>query len=454
MAYINDTLPIDNRAHPAENDMTEITEKEDTVYAKAFQKCLDDLANEVYGIHDPFDISQRALQTVCEYYDADWCGIFDTDMMLDLWMPFWWYNRLTGDMTPTQLHKGEAVVGFEMFRKMIEDNTAHYQPDIESIKYSKPEVYAFFSKQNTKSFLSVPYSRRESGVIFLRNPKRFGNRPEFLRIIANILAQEINEQKYLDRMKTSVASVGISEDTDVIVNLFGGIEMITKQGKLVEVEMKSAVCSKLFVFMMLNRNRAMPTRVLCDTIWGERDYENPTNNLRSTLYRLRNMFDLISDKKLIVTQPNGYQINPDLKIHTDYEQFDKLYQSVKDFLPKHKQIENLKEVFKLYNGKLFPNGDGEHWHISHSTKYRMMYLNALEKLMTLLNEIKDYNALHDYSLNAINIEPNSPVVIYWLVVSLRKNGAIEMAKRHLESAKGRLLEEEYRDLERRLDIVV
>lgn len=309
-------------------------------------------------------------------------------------------------------------------------------------------------KQNTKSFLSVPYSRRESGVIFLRNPKRFGNRPEFLRIIANILAQEINEQKYLDRMKTSVASVGISEDTDVIVNLFGGIEIITKQGKLVEVEMKSAVCSKLFVFMMLNRNRAMPTRVLCDTIWGERDYENPTNNLRSTLYRLRNMFDLISDKKLIVTQPNGYQINPDLKIHTDYEQFDKLYQSVKDFLPKHKQIENLKEVFKLYNGKLFPNGDGEHWHISHSTKYRMMYLNALEKLMTLLNEIKDYNALHDYSLNAINIEPNSPVVIYWLVVSLRKNGAIEMAKRHLESAKGRLLEEEYRDLERRLDIFV
>ena len=166
------------------------------------------------------------------------------------------------------------------------------------------------------------------------------------------------------------------------------------------------------------------------------------------------MFDLISDKKLIVIQPNGYQINPDLKIHTDYEQFDKLYQSVKDFLPKHKQIENLKEIFKLYNGKLFPNGDVEHWHISHSTKYRMMYLNALEKLMTLLNEIKDYNALHDYSLNAINIEPNSPVVIYWLVVSLRKNGAIEMAKRHLESAKGRLLEEEYRDLERRLDIVV
>lgn len=61
MAYINDVLPTDNRSHPAENDMTEITEKEDTVYAKAFQKCLNDPANEVYRIHDPFDISQEIV---------------------------------------------------------------------------------------------------------------------------------------------------------------------------------------------------------------------------------------------------------------------------------------------------------------------------------------------------------------------------------------------------------
>lgn len=95
---------------------------------------------------------------------------------------------MTGDMLKTQLHERPAVIRFEMFRKMIEDNTAYYQTDIETIKDSKPEEYAFFSKQNTRSFLSVPYSRRESSIIFLRNPKRFGNRPEFLRIIANILS--------------------------------------------------------------------------------------------------------------------------------------------------------------------------------------------------------------------------------------------------------------------------
>ena len=50
----------------------------------------------------------------------------------------------------------------------------------------------------------------------------------------------------------------------------------------------------------------------------------------------------------------------------------------------------------------------------------------------------------------VGIDPESPITIYWLIVALRKHGAADMAKRHLESAKLRLLEEEYRELEARL----
>ena len=83
-----------------------------------------------------------------------------------------------------------------------------------------------------------------------------------------------------------------------------------------------------------------------------------------------------------------------------------------------------------------------------------MYLKAVEALMELYHEVTDYRALHDCSMKAIKIEANSPAIIYWLIIALRKNGAIEMAKKHLESAKARLLEEEYRELENRLQIAV
>lgn len=447
-------VPEDILRRTDQNDTTENANCRDSVYESEFHKYISDLANEVYGIHEPYDIAQMAMRTACHFYDADWCGIFDVDIVLDLLMPFWWYNRLTEDITLTQFRDGWVMGSFEMFRKMIEDNTSYYQPDIEEIRYSKPDEYALFADKAVKSFLSVPYSRREHGIIFLRNPKRFGEKPDMLRIVSNILIQEINEQKHLDRLKINAAAANIRKDADVIVNLFGGIEIMTAQGKLVEAEMKSNTCSKIFVLLMLNRHHGMSARELSELLWSGKEYENPTGNLRSHLYRLRNMFELLSDADLIVTKQNGYRINPELKIQTDYERFETMCDSITPLMTKQNRIDILKEAVKLYGGKLFPNGDGEHWHIPYSSKYHMMYLDAVDKLMGLLNESKDYKALHSYSMRAVKIEPDSPIVIYWLVVALRKNGAIDMAKRHLESAKARLLEEEYQVLEYRLEISV
>ncbi len=454
MSLTNDTPPANNDPRSAESDTTKITEDEDTIYAKAFEKCLTDLAAEVYGTHDPFDIAQRALRTACEFYEADWCGMFDADMMLDLWMPFWWYNRLTGGMTTTQLEEGRVIGSFEMFRKMIMANVDCYLADIETIRFTKPEEYALFKSQAVKSFLAVPYSRRENGIIFLRNPKRFANRPNMLRIISNILLQEINEQKHLDRLKINAAASDVRKDADFIINLFGGIEIMTEQGKLVEAEMKSLTCSKIFVLLMLNRHRGMSARELSELVLCDKEYGNPIGTLRTHLYRLRKIFELIYDKNLIVTMPNGYRINPNLKIVTDYELFENQYKLVTPLLPEDKQIEILKEVVKIYDGKLFPNGYSDHWHIPCSTKYHTIYINAFEQLMGLLNKTEDYKALHNYSLKAIKVDPNSPAIIYWLVVALRKSGAIEVAQKHLESAKNRLLEEEYQELEYRLKIAV
>ncbi len=275
-----------------------------------------------------------------------------------------------------------------------------------------------------------------------------------LRIISNILIQEINEQKHLDRMKINAAASDVRNDADVVVNLFGGIEIMTEQGKLVEAEMKSAVCSKIFVLLMLNRNRGMTARELSELVLADKEYENPTGNLRTHLYRLRNMFDLLLDADLVVTSRNGYRINPDLKIQTDYEQFKELCESAKPFIPAPKQIEALKKAVKIYDGKLYPSGEGDHWHIQHSEGYHKMYIKAVDQLMKLLYESEDYKTLQDYSMRAIKIDPINTTIIYWLVVALRKNGAVEMAKKHLDAARARLLEEEFRELEYRLKIAV
>lgn len=426
---------------------------EEAAYATAFQKSLIGLANEVYGIADPFEIAQKALRAVCVFYDADWCGVFDADTMLNFWAPFWWYNKATDGMTKTQMENDSVSGEFARFRETIETNLPYYVNDVESLKSENVNEYEFLRSQDVASFLCVPYNRREQGIIFLRNPGRFYGQSDFLRIIANILVQEINVQKHLERMKINASFADIKDNADVVVNLFGGLEIITEQGKLSEAEMKSPLCSKIFVLLMLNRHRGMSAKELSEIIWSDKEYDNPTGNLRSTLYRLRNMFELMSENELIVTTKTGYRVNPKLKIHTDYECFEDICTNISAYAGKAERIEAMKNAIKLYKGKLFPSADGDHWHIPHSSKYHLLYLETLDKLMELLHETKDYKALHKYSMQAITIEPNSPCIICWLIIALRKHGALDMANKHMESAKARLLSEEYRDLEFRLQAV-
>lgn len=69
MDCISDAPAVEKKPRPDESDIMAITEDEDTLYAKAFEKCLTELAAEVYGIHEPFEIAQRTLRTACEFYE-------------------------------------------------------------------------------------------------------------------------------------------------------------------------------------------------------------------------------------------------------------------------------------------------------------------------------------------------------------------------------------------------
>ena len=423
-------------------------DEENCDYAVALQKCLIDLANEVYGLTDPRDISQRVLRQTCDFYDADWCGIFDVDRMLKLLVPFWWYNRATGGMTQTKLDDGGVYGNFTRWMDALNTNTPVYVDDIGKIKESNPEEYAVYSKQEVRSILAVPYHKREKGFLVLRNSKKYGDKPEMLQIMANILVAEINEQKLLERMKAE--SENMDTSAEIVINLFGGLEIITGKGTLSEAEIKSPLACKLLVLLMMNRHRSMTGRELADALWPDADYTDPTGKLRTLLYRFRTTFRLLSDKELIVTSANGYRINSELSIRTDYEDFERICEVSKKAYDRYQKKELLCKAVKLYRGKLFPTGSGEHWLLACNSKYHLQYLAIVEELMNLLHSEKNYSMMHEYAMMAVSVEPDNPTVLFWLIVALRKHGAIDMAKEHLESARIRLLNEEYQELEERL----
>ncbi len=436
-----------------DNDISSGDGKETSMaFSLEFERCLIELADEVYGLSKPKEIAQNVLRKACEFYDADWCGIFDADMMLKLWMPFWWYNRTTGGMTKTKTDMDQYGISGELprWRNAIEQNTPIIIENVDMLRERLPEEYEIYIRQEVKSILAVPFNKRERGVLLLRNPKRYADNPNFLRIMANIVIQEINEQKLLDRMKSETCADCMNDANDVVINLFGGLSVCAERGKLTEAEIKSPLCCKIFVLLLMNRKRGMSARELSEHLWADRDYDNPTRNLRSLLFRLRATLRMITDVDLVVTTANGYRINPDVIIKTDFEEFEKICESRNTVTDTTEKIRLLEKAVKLYQGKLFPTGECEHWIIPLNSRCHILYLPLVNELMELLHTEKQFDKLYEYAMLTVGIDPESPITIYWLIVALRKHGAADMAKRHLESAKLRLLEEEYRELETRL----
>ena len=120
----------------------------------------------------------------------------------------------------------------------------------------------------------------------------------------------------------------------------------------------------------MNRKRGMSARELSDHLWIDKDYDNPTRNLRSVLFRLRSILRMITDMDLIVTTTNGYRLNPDVIIKTDYEEFEKICES-RNTITDTTKIRLLEKAVG-YQENLFPTGVS----VDYSSQFQMPYVYA------------------------------------------------------------------------------
>ncbi len=70
----------------------------------------------------------KALVTACAFYDADWAGVIELDLELNIWGSGWWYN------TDPSVKKLEKLQEFENLMVM--------PSVIEAIKKQKPILFS------------------------------------------------------------------------------------------------------------------------------------------------------------------------------------------------------------------------------------------------------------------------------------------------------------------------
>lgn len=427
-------------------------DQEHITYALAFEKALSSLEAEAHESDDPNYIITRALKSACDFYGADWSGFLDVDLDLKLWTPFMWYNASPEDKTSVLVQEYESTEFLERWITAMHNSQPIFVPDVEALKTDYPEEYELYQRLGIRSLLAVSVKPRPVGFLVVRNPTQYRDRSSMLQMLAFVVLAIGNEKKLLDSVKLVPSPENIKNDTDIIFNLFGELEIHTSQGTLKESTLKSPKASRVLAYMLLHRRKPIPPREIAEGIWPEEafDRENPGKNLKHHIYHLRKNFGMISSYNLIETSSYGYAFNPELHIMTDLDFFDQYVEAAHDTKSIIRKIDFLKKAISLYKGDILSSYANEHWLIGPSAHYQMRYLATQEELLHTLAQVKDYSDLHTCASHALQINSNNLCAMYWLIVATYRQGARSSAKELLKEAEMNLTSSEYEDLKRYL----
>lgn len=420
-------------------------------YALAFENNMALLEKQLHSEEEPELIAQKTLIAAAEFYDGDWCGIIEIDVEMEAWCPVLWYNCQTKGMTETGFRELEEVASFERWIKALYACEPIMISDTSIYKESNPEEYELYSRCKAESVLAVPFWKNPTGFLIVRNPKRYIDRSSFLQMLAYVVFSSVTEKKLLDRGNKSFSPESIRSDKDVIVNLFGKLEIYTSKGVLKENELNAPKMCRFLAYLLLHRNQPNPPRSIYEAIWDDEDIEKSGNKLKATAFRLQSAFSIISDYRLVVSTPKGYQLNPELNIVTDVERFDELWEQSQNAVTQQTRIQLMQDAIALYRGDVFSSAAGEHWILAHEISYKYKCLRIHNELMRLFYETQNYVSVEHYASHALKIDPSNMDAYYWRIRSLKKKESSGMVKGELMMAEHVLDTDTYFELNQKLD---
>lgn len=427
-------------------------QKEYIKYAVELESVLRLLEAQLHNTDDSEEIIQNGLRTACNFYEADWAGFLEIDLELGLWTHTASYKPGNADRVSELLDDFESSEFMHRWIDAMHDNSPIVINGIEKFRELNPNEFELYKHLNISTLLAVPVKPRPTGFLLVRNPKRYLNRSSMLQLLAYVILSAVNERKMLQSLKMQLSPASIAHDTDIIINVFGDLEIYTSKGVLKESDLKSPKICRLIVYMLLNRQLTLPAGRIAEALWPEEspDADYSGRNLRTLIFRFRQAFGLVSEYQLIETATNGYRFNPKFSIKTDMDLFDECWNAVQKTTAISSKVDILKQAVDLYKGNILSSAAGEDWLLPVSTHYNLRYIGVVRELFRVLSEQKDYHNIQKYAVKALAVDDGNVDAYYWLIYSMIKMDAFEMSHTQLDLAKNHLTEEEFIELSERL----
>lgn len=190
--------------------------------------------------------------------------------------------------------------------------------------------------------------------LLVRNPKQHLDRPNLLQLLGVVILQQINTMAVDDGRSMTFSPDDIQDSKDVLIHLFGNLEIYTSLGVLTEEKINSPLITTLVGYLLTDKKKYHRSIDLARIAYPETvvDKENPSKNLKALIHRLNELFSSISDDRLIPPNVKGYALNSELHIITDLGQFEMYRKQAQNEVSVIRKVEYLKKAVALYRGHI------------------------------------------------------------------------------------------------------
>lgn len=232
------------------------------------------------------------------------------------------------------------------------------------------------------------------------------------------------EKKNLAKMKENHSALNI--------RMFDKFQIENENGMLNKENMRSEMLTRLLAYMVSHREKDMTAQELIDVLWPDDQSDNPSGALKNLMYRLRKLMNRTwgEDGRYIITGRGAYQLNPELVVHVDIEEFEECCRQVFNSEDPAVQQENGKKAVELYQGMFLSELSSEYWVISIATYYHSIYLTMVKKLAALLEKEKQFTDVEEICAKAIQIEPLDEEIHCFLLRAMIADNKQKLASDH------------------------
>jgi DNA-binding SARP family transcriptional activator len=210
------------------------------------------------------------------------------------------------------------------------------------------------------------------------------------------------------------------------VNMLGGFSVWVNDELLIDNAPKLTKPWQLFCYLIMNREKFVPSRKLIAMLWAGDTLTDPANVLKNAVYSLRK--DLCGGESFtdspIIYSTGGYRFDPAVRLELDVDEFVQLCATAR--ADKDSDTETRAGQFRAalaaYTGDFLSQLDQDLWVVPLALEYKRRYLDCANEFCGLLWKEQEYKEMLQVASAANNVDvadENSMVYLFRALDALR-----------------------------------